>query len=35
MIRKLAYIDSSTTGIARHLMSFGKYPPKQPMAAMQ
>jgi len=35
MIRKLAYIDSFTTGIARHFMSFGAYPPKQPIAAMQ
>jgi arylsulfatase len=34
MIRKLAYIDSFTTGIARHLMSFGPYPPKHPIAAM-
>jgi arylsulfatase len=35
MIRKLAYIDSFTSGIAKHFMSFGKYPPRQPIAAMQ
>jgi arylsulfatase len=34
MIRKLAYIDSFTGGIARHFASFGKFPPKQPIAAM-
>ena len=34
MIRKLAYIDSLTDGIRRHFMTFGKYPPKQPIAAM-
>jgi hypothetical protein len=34
MIRKLAYIDSFTSGIARHLMSFGRYPPKHQIAAM-
>jgi len=30
MIRKLAYIDSFTTGIARHLMSFGPVPAQAP-----
>jgi hypothetical protein len=34
MIRKLAYIDSFTSGIARHFMTFGRYPPKRPIAAM-
>ncbi len=34
MIRKLAYIDSFTSGIAAHLSSFGRYPPKHPIAAM-
>ena len=34
MIRKLAYIDSFTSGIAKHFMTFGKYPPKHAMAAM-
>ncbi len=34
MIRKLAYIDSFTSGIASHFMSFGQYPPKHPIAAM-
>ncbi len=34
MIRKLAYIDSFTSGIAKHFASFGKFPPKQPIAAM-
>jgi arylsulfatase len=35
MIRKLAYIDSFTSGIAKHLGSFmGAYPPKHPIAAM-
>ena len=34
LIRKLAYIDSLTDGIRRHFMTFGKYPPKQPIAAM-
>ncbi len=35
MIRKLAYIDSFTGGIARHIGSFtGRYPPKHPIAAM-
>ena len=34
MIRKLAYIDSFTGGLRDHLMSFGKYPPRQPIAAM-
>jgi arylsulfatase len=35
MIRKLAYIDSFTSGIRDHFITFGKYPPKQPIAAMQ
>jgi hypothetical protein len=35
LIRKLAYVDNFTAGIAKHLGSFfGKYPPKQPIAAM-
>jgi arylsulfatase len=34
MIRKLAYIDSFTDGIAKHFMTFAKFPPKQPIAAM-
>ena len=34
MIRKLAYLDSLTDGVRRHFMTFGKYPPKQPIAAM-
>ena len=34
MIRKLAYIDSFTNGIARHFSTFGAYPPKHPIAAM-
>jgi len=34
MIRKLAYIDSFTSGIAGHLRTFGRYPPKHPIAAM-
>jgi arylsulfatase len=34
MIRKLAYIDSFTSGIARHFSTFGRYPPKQPIASM-
>jgi hypothetical protein len=34
MIRKLAYIDSFTSGIAKHFSTFGRYPPKQPIAAM-
>ena len=34
LIRKLAYIDSLTDGVRRHFMTFGKYPPKQPIAAM-
>ena len=34
MIRKLAYIDSFTSGIAKHFSTFGTYPPKQPIAAM-
>ena len=28
LVRKLAYIDSFTTGIREHLMTFAKYPPK-------
>ncbi|MHB1516924.1 MAG: sulfatase-like hydrolase/transferase [Acidimicrobiales bacterium] len=34
MIRKLAYIDAFTSGIRDHLMSFGPYPPKHPIASM-
>ena len=34
MIRKLAYIDSFTSGIAAHFGTFGRFPPKQPIAAM-
>ncbi len=34
MIRKLAYIDSFTSGIAGPLPTFGEYPPKHPIAAM-
>lgn len=34
MIRKLAYIDSFTTGLAQHLMTYGKYKPKHHIAAM-
>lgn len=34
LIRKLAYVDSFTSGIARHLSTFGRYPPKHPIAAM-
>jgi arylsulfatase A-like enzyme len=34
MIRKLAYIDSFTSGIASHFGTFGRYPPKRPIAAM-
>jgi arylsulfatase len=34
MIRKLAYIDSFTGGIARHFQSFGAFPPKHPIASM-
>ncbi len=34
MIRKLAYIDSFTSGIAKHFSTFGAYPPKHPIAAM-
>jgi arylsulfatase A-like enzyme len=34
MIRKLAYIDAFTDGMRQHLMTFGTYPPKHPIAAM-
>jgi arylsulfatase A-like enzyme len=34
MIRKLAYIDSFTSGLREHLMTFGAFPPKHPIAAM-
>jgi arylsulfatase A-like enzyme len=34
MIRKLAYIDSFTSGIGSHLGTFAKYPPKHPIASM-
>jgi arylsulfatase len=29
LIRKLAYVDEFTNGIAHHLSSFGRYPPKR------
>ena len=35
LVRKLAYIDSFTSGVQGHFMTFGKYPPKHPIAAMQ
>lgn len=35
LIRKLAYVDTFTDGIANHILSFhGDYPPKHPIAAM-
>jgi arylsulfatase len=34
MIRKLAYIDSFTSGIRDHFVTFGAYPPKHQIAAM-
>ena len=34
MIRKLAYIESFTSGIAKHLGTFASYPPKRPIAPM-
>jgi arylsulfatase len=34
MIRKLAYIESLTGGLAKHFMTFGKYPPKAQIASM-
>jgi arylsulfatase len=34
LIRKLAYVDTFTSGIRDHLITFGAYPPKQPIAAM-
>lgn len=34
LIRKLAYLDSFTSGIAAHVGSFVSHPPKQPIAAM-
>ena len=34
LIRKLAYIDSFTTGIANHLITFGAYPAKHRIADM-
>jgi arylsulfatase A-like enzyme len=34
MIRKLAYIDSFTSGIGSHFTTFARFPPKQPIAAM-
>ncbi|MGP0029949.1 MAG: arylsulfatase [Acidimicrobiales bacterium] len=34
MIRKLAYIDSFTSGIADHFRTFGKYPPKHVIASL-
>jgi arylsulfatase len=33
LIRKLAYLEAFTTGIGKHLRTFGKYPPKNAMAA--
>ena len=35
LIRKLAYVDTFTDGLREHLVTFGKYPPKHPIAAMQ
>ncbi|MFN7968696.1 MAG: arylsulfatase [Acidimicrobiales bacterium] len=34
LIRKLAYLDSFTSGIAAHVGTFVSHPPKQPIAAM-
>jgi arylsulfatase A-like enzyme len=34
MVRKLAYIDAFTNGIREHLMTFGAYPAKHPIASM-
>ena len=34
MIRKLAYIDSFTSGLRDHFITYGKYPPKHPIASM-
>ena len=34
MIRKLAYIDSFTSGIRDHFVTYGKYPPKHQIASM-
>ena len=34
MIRKLAYVDSFTSGIAQHLMTFGRYPGKHQIASI-
>ena len=34
MVRKLAYIDSFTSGIRDHFITYGKYPPKHPIASM-
>ena len=34
MVRKLAYIDSFTGGIAKHFSTFGRFPPKHPIASM-
>jgi arylsulfatase A-like enzyme len=33
LIRKLAYIDAFTSGIGNHLRTYGKYPPKNALAA--
>lgn len=33
LIRKLAYLEAFTSGIGHHLRTFGKYPPKNAMAA--
>ena len=34
MIRKLAYVDNFTSGIAQHLMTFGRYPGKHQIASI-
>jgi len=34
LIRKLAYVESFTAGLAKHFSTFGSYPPKHPIAAM-
>ncbi len=34
LIRKLAYVESFTSGIADHFRTFGEYPPRHPIAAM-
>ncbi|WP_208027658.1 arylsulfatase [Rhabdothermincola sediminis] len=34
LIRKLAYVESLTSGVVNHLATFGTYPPKHPIASM-